>query len=201
MKCLEEDTNDSKKSDGLEDNNESGLNDRNNLKQKTKSGHFVNITSLKQHYSKVMVVFLITLQTNQYILCNFLNHFSIFCIQTIFQVHAHRGISCNICKSKSAVFATASQLEKHKTSLCGKKFICTTCKRQYGGLEHLQVRIKLFFRFYYFYQSLRLETHLHNHANTFFHRLIADGKATSFQLICLITSKTKEAPYTKILKR
>ena len=78
MKCLEEDTNDSKKSDGLEDNNESGSNDRNDLKQKIKSGHFVNITSLKQHYSKVMVVFLIILQTNQYILCNFLNHFSIF---------------------------------------------------------------------------------------------------------------------------
>ena len=56
-----------------------------------------------------------------------------------FQVHAYRGISCNVCKSKNAVFATAIQLEKHKNTVCGKKFICTTCKRQYGGLEHLQV--------------------------------------------------------------
>ena len=85
------------------------------------------------------------------ILCNFFNHFSIFCILTILQVHAHRGVSCNTCKSKSAVFATASQLEEHKTSLCGKEFVCKTCKRQYRGLEHLQVRMKLTYRFYYFY--------------------------------------------------
>ena len=62
---MEEDKNDSNKSDGLEDDNENGSNDRNDLRPTIKSRHFVNITSLKQHYSKVMVVFLIILQTNQ----------------------------------------------------------------------------------------------------------------------------------------
>ena len=59
LKCLEEDENDSRKSHRLKDDNKNGSNDTNDLKQKIKSRHFINITSLKQHYSKVIVIFLI----------------------------------------------------------------------------------------------------------------------------------------------
>ena len=56
LKCLKEDINGVIKENVQKENEKVTLDDEKKSEQKTKSGHFTNITSLKQHYSKVVAL-------------------------------------------------------------------------------------------------------------------------------------------------